>query len=271
MLAFSDAIVLPIGVEIEGDAVADSVRGARYPLNTTALFVLERAGRPLDEVASELAHAHGVALGRARADILAFAGDLNRHLLANVERGERRLARVAAWIALAARLAPAGTLPRLPARRAALDTRTPLRAVLSVAAAARRRAVALGALAALLAAQLGVAGAGTTPVFTALAAAGVALGFLLHETGHAVALVGVRAALIVAGARTYVLHAAVTPRRRWAVALAGPGLAAFAGLVGVTAARALSVPDLALGACALAGHAVALTVAASDGRTACAC
>jgi hypothetical protein len=201
--------------------------------------------------------------------VLVFAHALNQGLLANVVRRRPRHRRALEWLALAARLAPAGTLPAPVARRSPLDTRTPMRAAVSTARGLAGRALALASVVAVIALQPLPA----APVRVALVAialgAGVGGSIILHEAGHAAVLAGVGAALVLAGPRTYVLHAPVSPRRRWVVAAAGPASACGLGLAVIALAWALRVPELAVAGCAPVGHAVGLTVATADGRAAC--
>lgn len=263
MLDPGDRMELPDGVGIDGDTVSDHVRGAVFPANETALFVLRRAGRPLGLIAAELAELHGIDGQRARDDVLRFAFSLNRELLANVVRGGGPVRRFRLWLRLALRVAPAGAIPALPARRAALDTSTPLQAAIDTLAALRRRSLVLAVTAVLLAAPGAV-----TPGAIAVGA-GVGAGFAIHEAGHAALLGGTGAALVVSGLRTYVLHAPLPPARQRRVAAAGPLAAAALGVTAVTAAWLVGLPELSPLGCAPAAHALGLTVATGDGRTAC--
>lgn len=269
MLSLEDAIALPAGVRLDGEVVVDEVRSARYPANDSALFVLRRAGRPLGGVAEELARRHRLEPGRARADVLEFALSLNQSLLANVVRGGGRRRRAVEWLRLAARLAPAGTLPAATARRAHIDTRTPARAAVTTGYGLAGRAFAFAFVATMIALQPLPAAPVRVAVIAVALGAGVGGSLLAHEAGHAAMLVGVGAALVLAGPRTYVLHAVVEPPRRRLVAAAGPASAAALGTVVIAAAWALQTPELAIAGCAPAGHALGLTVATSDGRAAC--
>lgn len=269
MLEPTDAIVLPAGVRLERDEVADDVRAQRFPANAAARLVLALPGVPLADVARRLDQRWGIGSERARADTLAFAWALNRALLVNVERSSGRLRRARAWVALALRLAPSGALPPVVARRRPLDTRTPLAAAWSALGAVRARALGLGAVAMTLAAQLGlVAGSpdATVPLLVGLAtAAGVAV----HEAGHAVGLVGEPAALVTTGRRVFVLHRPLPGARRLVVALAGPAAPSLAGVAAAGLAQLLASPALSIAACPLAAHALCATVAGRDGRIAC--
>jgi hypothetical protein len=263
MLDLTDTLVLAPGVRLEGGDVHDAVRSTRFPVNDTGAFVVARQGCPLAVSARDLALRHGITPARAADDVLRFAAALNGALLANVVPGGTRGARLAAWLSLAVRLAPAGTLPVAIARRRALVTTSPLWALVGAARALAHRSAVLTAIAA-------AAVAPTAPGPGAiLVAAGVGLGLLLHEAGHAVALTGVAAALVTAGARTFVLHPPLPPGRRRLVAVAGPAAAALTGALAVTAALLLSSAELAVAGCPLAGHAVGITVATGDGRAAC--
>ena len=94
--------------------------------------------------------------------------------------------------------------------------------------------------------------------------AGVALGVVLHECAHAVALHGIPRALVLTGVRPSLLHAPLGAARAVVVATAGPVVPALAGLVAVV------LWDASAPACApLAVHALGLTVLAPDGRNAC--
>ncbi len=263
MLGPADAIGLAPGVRVESGALADEARDACFPVNDTGLFVVRRAGRPLGEVADELALQHTIELERARNDVLRFAFSLNRALLANVVAGGSAVRRAAAWLQLAIRLAPAGTLPSRNPRRFALDTSTPVRAVIDACGALRWRSVTLALAAVLLAAP-----GGLIPAALALGL-GVGAGLVAHEAGHAALLTGVAAALVVCGLRTYVIHPTLAPGRRRAVAAAGPAAAALLGVAAVAAAWLSGMPELGLAGCPPAAHAAGLTVATGDGRVAC--
>jgi hypothetical protein len=263
LLCLADAIELAPGVQVANGALVDDARGVCFPVNDTGLFVIGCAGRPLRDVAHELASRHGLEPERARADVLRFSFSLNRAQLANVVVDGSAVRRVLAWLRLAIRLAPAGTLPLLNVRRFPLDTSTPVRAVLGAVGALRVRAAAL-ALAAGLIAALG----GLAPAALALGL-GVGTGLVAHEAGHAGLLTGVPAALVISGLRTYVIHPTLAVGRRRAVAAAGPAAAAMVGIVAVSTAWLAGMPELGLAGCPPAAHAVGLTVATGDGRVAC--
>lgn len=269
MLEIADRVVLAEGVELCDGALVDRVAATTWPLNATASFVVQRCGRPLGDVADEVARVFDRPVESARQDVLAFAWMLNRHALANVERSRRGLGRALSWLQLAARLVPAGALPPLAARRRAIDTRTSARAFATATAAAARRGIALGAGAFLAVAQVGLVSGErmlAAPLAAALAVGG---GVVVHEASHAAALVGVRSALVVQGRRTFLIHAPTSRRRRVVVAGAGPLAAASIGVALIVAAAPLGVPVLALAGGAAAAHAVGLTVLTSDGRVAC--
>lgn len=265
MLTCDDTLVLPPGVTLGDGRLHDRVRGASWPVNATAAFVLERSGHPLGSVADALAVAHGASRAQARADVLAFVWALNEAYLANVLRGGRRLARLVGFVRVAVRLTPAARLPALAARRRALDTRSLRAAAWSCAVACAARGLVVACLACVPALPL----SGGSPSLAVTLAASTALGLVVHEAGHAAALLRTPAALVTHGRRTVVLHGLLTSRRTASVALAGPGVAAAAG-VAVTAAGALSTSlELAIAGLPLAAHAAGLTVLATDGRRAC--
>ncbi len=269
MLDADDVLELAPGVSVAGGKVHDAVRGTSWPVNETACWMLARSGLALGEIASQLSTAHGVPQDRARDDVLSFAWQLNVTLLANLRTERPRWRRSFGWLRLAVQLAPTGSLPPPRARRSALDTGSSLRAVASVGRGLAGRATTLACVTAALVAQLAVVAGTLAPMAAAAVGVGVGLGLLLHEAGHAIALRGSAAALVLAGSRTFVLHAPIGPRQRAAVAAAGPLVAAGTGLAAVGAATALDVIVLALVALPLCAHALAATVLSPDGRTAC--
>jgi hypothetical protein len=269
MLEAADRIVLADGVVLRDGNLVDGVTRMSWPVNATGAFVLERQGRALGDVAENVAAAYALPVERAHADVLAFAWQLNRLALANVERTAGRLRHTAAWLRLAARLAPAGALPPLTARRRPLDTSTVARAVMGVGRVLAGRCAAFALTSAFLVAHVGlVAG---RPSLLAPGAVGLAVGVGLaaHEAGHAAALRGVPSALVVRGSRISVVHAPAGAARRAVVAIAGPGVVAAGGVGLLAASVALDSPALAAVGGPPTLHALALTVLASDGRTAC--
>jgi hypothetical protein len=128
--------------------------------------------------------------------------------------------------------------------------------------------VAVAVIATVLAVHFAlILGAGLlAPVLLGLAT-GAGLG--LHEAAHAALLRGIPSALVVRGARTRVLHAAVAPPRRVLVAVGGPLAVASLGLALVLGGALATAPVLSIAGCPLAAHALSLTVFGGDGRTAC--
>ena len=269
MIAETDTLSLAPGVALEDGRLADAIRGASWPLNGSGAFILCRTGRPVGQIVCELTDTFALPLETARDDVLRFAWHLNTLALVNVEREGSVPRRLADWILLATRLAPAGAVPVGLARRRALDTRSVLRAITSGLTATLSRVVAIAAVSTILALQLSaVSGAPTLVVPLVLGiATGVGLG--LHEAAHVVALRGVPSALVTRGRRTFVLHAAVSPSRRSLVALAGPLAVSTLGVALVLAGAALGTPGVTIAGCPLAAHALALTIVAGDGRVAC--
>ncbi len=269
MLEPCDSLVLADGVALGEGRVVDAVAEASWPVNASGSFVLERTGCRLESVVAELAAAFALPLETAREDVLAFAWQLNRLGLVNVRRGSRRLRAAVVWVRLAVRLAPSGTIPSFTARRRRIDTTTPLRAFASVVrgAAGRGTALALGTFAA--GAHLSLVTGRPSLLVPAAVGVSVGAGVVVHEGGHAAALVGIPGALVIRGHRIYVLHAPTESRRRRVVAAAGPALTALIGLVVLTVLPPLGLPALGLAGAPAAVHACALTVLAGDGRTAC--
>lgn len=269
MIADTDTLALAPGVAFQDGHLADTVRGTSWPLNGSGTFVLCRMGRPVGQIVRELTDAFSLPIETARGDVLRFAWHLNSLGLVNVERQGTIVRRLADWIQLASRLAPAGALPIALARRHALDTRSVLRAVSSGLVATLSRVATIAAVSSVAAFQLSaVGGAPGLAVPLALGiATGVGLG--LHEAAHVAALLGVPSALVTRGRRTYVLHAAVSPSRRSIVALAGPLAVATLGIALVLGGTALGAPSVTIAGCPLAAHALALTIVGGDGRIVC--
>ena len=269
MIGAGDTIRFAPGVRVNAGRLEDGVRRESWPVNASAAFVLERAGRPLGETVTAFADAFALPFERAREDVLRFVWHLNALALVNVERSGSRVRRLRDWIALAARLAPAGALPSSLTRRRELDTRSVARALASCLAAVSARAVAVAGIATVLLAQVAVAAGPSGLAAAVLVGSCTGLGLGLHEAAHAALLRGVPSALVTRGRRTSVLHAAVTPGRRTLVAVGGPLTVAALGGAAVGAGWLAALPFLVVAGCPLAAHALALTVVGGDGRVAC--
>jgi hypothetical protein len=269
MLDPADRLDLPDGIRLDGAEVVDDVRGERFAVNPAAVTVLRGAGETLGTAAGRLGAHWGLPPEQARTDVLSFAWSLNDALLANVLPGRARHERILSWIALALRLLPAGQLPHRVARRVGLDTTTVARAAVSGALAVVARSTAIAVVVAGVLAHLWLlAGAAATLEPIALGTA-TGAGLILHEAGHAAALVRVRAAIALTGRRTMVLHEPLLGARASLVALAGPAVPACLAACLATAALGTGDATAALAACPLGGHAVAATMLCGDGRTAC--
>lgn len=269
MIAAADSVVLPPGVTVGQGRVWDAVRGESWPLNASAAFVLGRSGEPIGTTVRALATAFGLPAETARADVLGFVWHLNGLALVNVERRGRRVGRLLDWLRLAARLAPAGSVPAVLTRRRALDTRSAVSGLVSCLLASAGRAVAVAALSVVVAAQLSALSGGSGVAGPLALGLSTGAGVGLHEGAHAAMLRGVPSALVTSGRRTYVLHAALEPARRSLVALAGPLGVTALGVCCVAAGALAGAQWLALAGCPLAAHALSLTVVGRDGRVAC--
>lgn len=269
MIGAADTIRLAPAVTVQEGRLEDGIRSESWPLNATATFVLEHAGRPLGETVVAFAEAFGLPSDRAREDVLRFVWQLNALALVNVERSGSRLRRLREWLALAARLAPAGAVPAALTRRRAVDTRTVGRALASCLVAIAPRAAAVAAVATALTSQVAVAAGPYGLEAAMLVGASTGLGLGLHEAAHTALLRGVPSALVTRGRRTSVLHAAVPPGRRSLVAVGGPLAVSLLGAVAVGAGWLAALPVLVVAGCPLAAHALALTVVGGDGRVAC--
>lgn len=269
MLDVRDRIVLAPGVSLEGNALVDAARALRVPVNASARLVIEPHGQTLAAAAQALGRAYRLPPARARDDVLAFAWQLNAVLLANVERHASPLRRAFAWLSLAVRLLPSGSLPPVAARRAAVLTPTPLRAMATSICGLAPSALIVG-FAVFLAVLQAASVAGLLPIVEAGAiASGVGIGIVLHEAGHAACLGRVPAALAIRPARVSLLHPPLPTLRRQVVATVGPALPAAVGLALLATGALAALPPVALAGLPLAGHAVGLTVLTRDGRNAC--
>lgn len=269
MITDTDTLAFAPGVSVRDGQLADAVRGASWPLNGSGVFVLCRMGHPVGQIVRELTEAFSLPLETARDDVLRFVCQLNTLALVNVERKQPLGRRLADWLQLASRLAPAGALPVALARRRALDTRSVFRAIGSGLVASLSRVAVIAAVATVVAVHVSVVGGAPTlavPLALGLAT-GVGLG--LHEAAHVAALLGIPSALVTRGRRTFVLHAAVSPSRRYIVALAGPLAVATIGVGLILGGSALGTPSITIAGCPLAAHALALTIVGGDGRIAC--
>lgn len=252
----ADILILPPGVEVRGLELHDRVRLASWPLNESGAFVLGQSGSALGEIAARLAKGHALDPAEARRDVAAFAEALNDRLLLNI-----RLRRRGSLARLAFRLAALGIAPSAPARRLHVDSRSGLRAAATTARGLAGRAGRWAAAAGALGLPLGA-----TPALALAAGVGGAL--LVHEAAHAAFLRGVPCALVLQRGRTAILHPPLD-RRRGAVALAGPAFTVAVGALALAAASVFALEALVLTAAPLGANALGLTVATSDGRSAC--
>jgi hypothetical protein len=236
VIALEDRVFVAPGIAVEGDDVVDSVRALRLPANATARAVLSHAdGRTIAEV--------GGLLDRSGADdgprdALEFYRELNRRLFVNV-----RIPR----LALVRRRLAAARVGIVVLHAPTVRTSSVLRAVVPCA-------LLLGLLT--LPLSLAVGAWQIAPV--------VGGGVLLHELGHAVALVGVPRAAVRRGLRPALIHPSLTGLRALVVGVAGPLAPALAALGAVGVYRAAAPACLPL-----AAHALALTIVSPDGRNAC--
>ena len=269
MIAETDILRLAPGVTVADGMLADFVRGDRWPLNRTGVFVLDRAGEPVGVTARSLAATFSLSSDRARNDVLQFVWLLNGLALVNIDPVGPRLRRLVRWLSLAVRLAPVGALPAPLARRRRLETGTVARAVTTCLVAVLPRSAVAAGLATAVTAQFALI-MGTASIGLAVAVGlGTGAGLGLHEAAHAGLLTGVPSALVTRGRRTYVLHRSLSARRRVIVAAGAPLAVALLGVACISLAAATALPMLAFGGCPLAGHALALTVLGGDGRVAC--
>ena len=261
MIAARDTLSLAPGVTVEHGRLADAVRGDSWPLNASGAFVLARTGDPVGLIVRELADVFSLSDEAARADVLRFAWHLNALALVNVESGVSRSRRLADWIRLAARLAPAGALPAAATRRRAIDTRTVRRA--------------FGSCLAAISARVSVVAASERPSPPSSRCSPEPPG--LSRPSHARARYRGRARLARGGTRGLASRCSERARHAWSPNVR-PSRAASVrhaarsspwpvrwrllgvGIGLVVAGAIVGAPALAIAGCPLAAHALALTV-----------
>jgi hypothetical protein len=255
----NDRIELAPRVTLEEGELVDHVRRTRVRLSPTAAVAVHAATPAL--MAERLSARYDVDSTRAEADAVLLCAQLNAALLANVEVAPPRL--IVRWLIAASMLASVRVVPAWPPRRRAVRTSTTYGALASVARGTVAAATVVAVATALPLALVGAPGVGL------VVGLGAALGLVLHETAHAIALRGTAAALIVRGVRVSLLHAQLDPRRERIVAAAGPLAVVGAAIASLGPAQAGL--DLAASLPAVLGlHALGLTVLAPDGRKLCA-
>ena len=270
MIRDGDRLSLPPGVTLSPGGLEDAVRGAVFPLNESARFVLARLdGRTFGELVHAFARRFGLRGDLALYDLRLFCADLNAKLLLNVSPTGGAVAVALRWLALCVRTLPLGFLPGMPARRRPIRSESAVRAAASVARGLAAVTVGVGVLtAAVTAVSLGVLGPLQLGEPLGLGAC-VAAGLIVHEAAHAALLRRIPCCLANTGLRAFVLHPPLAPRRQALVAAAGPGAGLVAGVLVAVLALLLEAEALALGTPTLAAHGLGLTVAGRDGRLAC--
>lgn len=266
-----DTIVLAPGVRHEPGVLVDDVRGAAFPLNASAEYLLERGAAPLGELVDLASRRWGLAPEDARRDVLSFAFELNRLALANVVSGARPWMRALTWLTLAVRGVPTARLPATLVVRAPIDTTRWTGAIAGLvrALAGRLVVVALISVAALW--VLAAGGGRALLVSSAVVGLSVAVAVLAHEAGHVVALRRIPAAIVLRRGRVSVLHPPLSESRATIVALAGPSVPVVLGVALAAASVEVGSTLSAVAAGPLVAHALSATVVARDGRTACLC
>ena len=269
MLSPSDVLVLPTGVRLDDGALFDDVRREAFALNAAGRDVVLNDGRPLAAAIADVGRRWQLSGEQAERDVLAFAWVLNRAFLANVLRSRSPGGRFVDWLLLSVRLLPLGIPPIALNRRYDLDTSTCRSALTGTLVAVWKRClvVSLGGLVASL--PLLVDANGPMVVRWGVVGAAAGLGVACDEAGHALALRGIPAALVVSGLALSVIHAASGARRTAVVGLCGPALPASLAVVAMTVALWCRLPLAGMAACPLAAHALTATLAGRDGRTAC--
>jgi hypothetical protein len=259
LISTNDVIELPPGVTVEASELIDHVRGIRIGLNTAAAVALHESTPA--RMAAALCSCFSVERTRADADALTLCASLNAALLANIRVAWPRL--LVRWVRDALILASLRRLPAWPARRRAVRTSSVTAALTTVAHGTAGTATVVS-----LATALPLASAGT-PILGCAVGLAAGAGLVLHEVGHAIALRGIAAALIVRGVRVSLLHPKLDPRRQRLVAACGPLAVIAAALVTLVAMYVFATAAGAAVALILALHALSLTVLSPDGRKLC--
>jgi len=265
VISMSDALELPPGVRLTDDGLRDDVLDQTHPANSTARIFLEAASRgaTLEEALADVTQAFDVDPRAARLDLLVTAARLNRHFLLNVRRTSWR-SRLQSWLEMPSAIMVTRRWPGVARRSPAIRgfrsacTETALAVVAGTVPILAAMALPLFGLALLaIPSQL--------PAVTLLALSFVA-SLIIHEWGHAFALVGRRAPFFVAadGWRVAVVHR--PPASAW-VAAAGPLTAACVGLAIAAIACELRAPIALLASIPFAGQLVWLVPITHDGRS----
>jgi hypothetical protein len=269
MLAEHDTLVLPPGVRLGESGIVDDVRDLVIPANAAGLVVLAGVGATLATTIEQFGERWNLAAEESRRDVLRFAWQLNRLGLVNVRHAVPRRGRALGWLSVATRTLPFGRLPEREVCRRPLDMSSRLRATRSTAQALALRVVLVALLASAALLGTGAAAGGIDVVGSLVVGSAAGLAILVHELGHVLALGRTPAAMLLVGGRTSVVHRREPSGRAALIALAGPAGAVLSGMALSTFALAMESSLLAIAACPIAGHALAATVAARDGRTAC--
>ena len=228
MIPDHDHVRLAEGVSLTTAGLYDDVRGDCFEINDTGRALLEAAeGRSFGEAIEFVATSFGVSPSIVSVDARAFFHLLNERFLLNIETygGAAAPFRLIAilhslplmFVALMRGL-PLGVMPRIIRRRRPVDTTSAATAFASVARALSGRALFMGICAALVAGVV-LAGIAAPQLGAPLAfGAAVAVGLVVHEGAHAVALRGVPCCLCLVGAAVFLLHPTLGARRRAFVA-----------------------------------------------------
>jgi hypothetical protein len=271
-LRLEDRVTLPLDVAVAPTGIRDEVRSVEIPCNEAALVTLASIdGATLAELAQQLQNAYTLHWDRAERDARAFVGDLNSAWLVNVDGiGPRR--RVLCGLVGAGLSALGGVrpeMPRPPARRTPIDTRTKARAAVTTAAAVAPGSLSLALVSTSAFVLVAALGGFLFPGIAMSLAIALIAGPMLHEAGHALGLArGSKACVVTAGFRAFVVQGSQAPRRRL-VAAAGPIACVLGGAGTAVVGAALAQPWGFLIGGMLAAHAIGLTALSPDGRNAC--
>ena len=269
MLSPGDVLELPPGVRLAGDALVDDVRCESFALNAAGQDVVLAGGLPLADAVDAFRRRWGLSHQQAERDVLAFAWVLNRVFLANVRRRRSRVRRAGEWLRLSARLLPLGIAPPVLNQRYDLDTSSCRRALVGAVGAVWRGCVVVTFVSLLASLPLLMIMRWSTVEIGTVVATATGLGVACHESGHALALRGIPAALVTSGLVVSVLHAPAGRRRAAVVGLLGPALPAAVAALATTVALHCESSLVAIAACPFAAHALTVTLAGRDGRSVC--
>ena len=261
----------PAGVRLRRSHLLDTVTCDSAPINETAYLMLSLVDgrRTAKDIGEAVAALYGLAPGQVIGDFLELAARLNEKSLLNFDTPlMSRCASFPMVVRLILIDVALGQL-RSPWRRKRLDFCNKSRWIgfLSVVRHLSPPAAMMGA--ALSVAAWVLLGDGLTSLWSVISLAlAFAVGLVLHEAAHAMALAPVPAFLSVYGPVFMVAHKEIPPARGLLVSAAGPAIAGVSGVLVVLIGGVVRSEHLVIAGEILAMNLLGMTTVAADGRKA---